>query len=95
MGQAVSPFLEYVVLQLVVMVVGLNVVHEKELSTSGVLKSWIFGQMMLFAVLQIIAVPMILLRWKFNALFWCYLGVRRQIDMVINARLFSVLATAV
>lgn len=75
MSQAILPFLEYVVLQLVVMVVGLNVVREKELSTSGVLKSWIFGQMMLFALLQIISVPMILLRSKFNTLFWSFIGV--------------------
>lgn len=72
MGQAILPFLGYVVLQLAVTVVGLNVIHEKELSASGVLKSWIFGQMILFAVLQIVAVPMILLRWKFDILVWCF-----------------------
>lgn len=75
MGQAVLPFLGYVVLQLIVVVVGLNVVREREISASGVLKSWIFGQMLLFSVLQIMTVPMILLRWKFNTLFWSYIGV--------------------
>lgn len=75
MGQAVLPFLGYVVLQLIVVVVGLNVVRDKGLGASGVLKSWILGQMLLFAVLQIITVPMILLRWKFNTLYWSYFGV--------------------
>ena len=75
MGQALLPFLEYVVLQLIVVIVGLNTVHEKELDASGVLKSWIFGQILLFAILQIMAVPMILLRWNFNVLFWCYVAV--------------------
>ena len=74
MGSAVMPFFEYLVLQLAVTVVGLNVIKEEEISCSGVLKSWIFGQMLLFAVLQLLAVPMILLRWQFNALFWSFLG---------------------
>lgn len=75
MGAAVLPFLGYLVLQLFVAVVGLNVVRDRELSVSGVLKSWIFGQMLCFAVLEIMAVPMILLRWQFDALFWSYCGV--------------------
>ena len=72
MGQAVLPFLEYLVLQVFVLIVGLNIVRKDEIGASDVLKSWIFGQMILFAVLQIIAVPMILLRCKFDALFWSY-----------------------
>ena len=74
MGQAVLPFIKYIVLQLFVVAVGLILFRDKVLGVSGVLKSWIFGQMLLFAVLQIMAVPMILLRWKFNILFWSYCG---------------------
>lgn len=81
MGQAVLPFLEYLVLQLAVMVLGLNIVRDREIGTLGVLKSWIFGQILLFAVLQLMAVPMILLRWHFNVLFWSY--------MIVTAVLFG------
>lgn len=75
MGQAVRPFLEYLVLQFAVAIIGLNVVRERELGVSGCLKAWIFGQMLCFAVLQVMAVPMILMRWKFDILFCTYLGV--------------------
>ena len=57
------------------MIVGLNVVREKELGTSGVLKSWVYGQLFCFAVLQVMAVPMILMRWQFNVLFWSYMSI--------------------
>lgn len=75
MGQAVRPFLEYLVLQVAVAIVGLNLVKEKELGMSACLKAWIFGQMLLFAVLQVLAVPMILLRWKFDILFYSFIGI--------------------
>ena len=75
MGQTVRPFLEYLVLQFAVAIVGLNIVREKDLGMSACLKAWIFGQMLLFAVLQVLAVPMILLRWKFNILFYSFIGI--------------------
>lgn len=75
MGQVVRPFLEYLVLQVTVAIIGLNVVREKRLGFSGLLESWILGQVLCFAVLQIMAVPMILLKWHFNVLFWSYIGV--------------------
>lgn len=74
MAEAYLPFLGYVVLQIVVGIIGLNIVRDREVGFSGLLKSWIFGQMLCFAVFQVLAVPMILLRWKFDVLFWCYLG---------------------
>lgn len=74
MREAILPFLGYCVLQLFVAVVGLNLVREKRIGFSGLLKAWTFGQMLCFALLQIMAVPMILLRWRFNALFWSYCG---------------------
>ena len=75
MGQAIRPFLEYLVLQVAVAIVGLNVVREKELGTSACLKAWIFGHLLLFAVLQVLAVPMILIRWKFDVLFYSFIGI--------------------
>ncbi len=75
MREALLPFIGYILLQFFVATVGLIVVREKELGFSGLLKCWIFGQMLLFAVFQIFAVPMILLRWKFDFLFWSYCGV--------------------
>ena len=74
MREAIFPFLGYLVLQLIVIVAGLNIIGEKEIRWTGLLKSWITGQMLLFAVLQVFAVTMILLRWEFDALFWSYLG---------------------
>ncbi len=75
MGQIIIPFLEYIILQIAVAVVGLNIIREKEIRPIVVLKSWIFGQMLLFATLQILALPMILLRCHFNVLFWSYTGI--------------------
>ena len=75
MSEAILPFLKYCVLQLFVFVVGLNFSVEKKLDCSGLLKAWIFGQICLFAALQVVAVPMILLRWQFTRLFWSYIGV--------------------
>lgn len=75
MREAVFPFLGYVILQLIVIVAGLNIIGEKEIRWTGLLKSWITGQMLLFAILQVLAVSMILLRWEFNTLFWTFSGV--------------------
>ena len=75
MKEAVIPFLGYCLLQLFVAVTGLNLVREREAGFSDALRSWIFGQILLFGVLQLMAVPMILLRLKFDVLFWSYLCV--------------------
>ena len=75
MMTAVLPFLEYVILQVTVIPVGLNVIREKVLSGSGIIKSWIIGQFLLFAILQCLAVPMIILRLKFDVLFWSNIGI--------------------
>lgn len=51
---------------------GLNIVGHKRIGVTEALKSWVFGQMLMFAILQVMAVPMVLFRWKFNVLFWSY-----------------------
>lgn len=74
MQQVYIPFLGYLILQLFVMGVGLCLIRGQENNGNVLLKSWIFGQMLLFAILQIMAVSFILLHWSFNALFWSYLA---------------------
>lgn len=75
MSEAYLPFFKYILLQLFVGIVGLNAVREKKIGYSVLLKSWIFGQMLLFAVLQFLAVPLVFSRCRFDVLFWSYLGV--------------------
>lgn len=74
MQQAVLPLCGYVLLQLFVLVIGLNVARDKDIGLNGLLKAWIFGQMICFAVFQILALPMIVMRQKFNLLLWTYIG---------------------
>ena len=87
MGKVVGSFLEYLILQVIVTIIGMNVVREKDRGVSGIfgflgnsdisdiLESWIFGQMLCFAVLQIMAVPMIFVHLSFDTLFWSYTAV--------------------
>ena len=75
MSEAVVPCLAYLVLQIVVMIVGLNIVRDKELNITVFIKTWIMGQMLLFTILQVVAVPMIMLKWQFSVLFWTYIGI--------------------
>lgn len=75
MGETLLPFFGYLTLQLFVTVAGFIVVQDRWLGTTGLLKSWIFGQMLLLAVLQLMAVPMILLKCRFSVLYWSYLFV--------------------
>ncbi len=75
MSEAVVPCLVYLVLQIIIMIAGLNIVRDKELNIMVFLKSWIMGQMLLFAILQVVAVPMIVLNWRFSVLFWTYIGI--------------------
>ena len=75
MSASVLPFLEYLILQFFVAAVGFNVINEREIGISGCVKCWLFGQMLCFAVLQFLAVPMILMRLEFNVLFWSYCGI--------------------
>lgn len=88
------PFICYCLLQIPVGVVGLLLVRDETLRIGGALRAWIFGQMILFAVFQLMAVPMILARIHFDVLFWSYaiifvalffLGSLR----IRNVRLFS------
>ena len=69
MKQAIVPFMIYSILQIFVFFIGVNFVKkEDKLNISMILRSYIFGQMSLFAIVEILAVPMILMRLSFNAL---------------------------
>ena len=74
LSAAILPFFLYLIIQFLVAAAGLNVVREQEIGISGCLKSWILGQIICFAVLQLMAVPMILMRLKFDVLFWTFFG---------------------
>lgn len=69
------PFLGYCVLQLFAGVVGINISGKRRPGVDGALELWVMGQMLMYAILQAMAVPMILARWRFDALFWGFVGV--------------------
>lgn len=71
----ITPYLAYSILQIAVMIIGFNIVREDEYGFSGLIKSWVMGQMLLFGILQFLAVPMIFLRCQFSVLFWIYIGI--------------------
>ena len=71
---AIRPMIMYLILQVPIAVVGSLIIREREIGWSGVLQSWIMGHMMTYAILQVLAVPMILTFQSFNTLFWSYLA---------------------
>lgn len=69
MNEAVLPLMKYIFFQLCIIIIGLNVVTERKMGSILIAKCWIFGQMLMFSVMQLLSVPMILLRLRFNTLF--------------------------
>ena len=74
MREAILPFLGYLILQALVIAAGSVIVDGGELNMRSLLKRWAGGKMLLYAVLQLMAVPMILLHLPFNMLYWSYLA---------------------
>jgi len=73
--QSLLPLAFYLLLQIMVFLTGINLNSGEELrrwDNRSILKTYISGQMLIWAVLQIIAVPMILCRNRFNALFYMF-----------------------
>lgn len=68
MKQVIVPFLLYLALQIPVLLTGMAV-RKPEIRPNGLIRSWIFGQMTLFAVLELLAVPMIFFHVAFNTLY--------------------------
>lgn len=74
MTQAIIPLIKYIIFLLITFFIGCNAVSlKKEPYYSTILKAFVFGQMILFALTQIIALPLILLRRTFNTLFWIFI----------------------
>ena len=75
-GQSLLPLVFYIMLQAVVFLVGINLNRRDELQSwngSFIIKTYIYGQMGVWALLQVLAVPMILCRAHFNTLFYVFL----------------------
>ena len=73
MEQAMIPLLLYLLLQVVVLFVGMAVT-KREAQITGWIRTYVFGQMMIFTILEVLAVPMILFHIPFNTLFWSFCG---------------------
>ena len=56
MNTVILPFLGYCALQLFAGVVGLNVPGKRSRGADGALESWVMGQMLMYAILQAMAV---------------------------------------
>ncbi len=63
----------YVFIQVATVIIGLIIIQDNRMSIPAIIKSWVFGHMLTYAVLHILAVPMILFRLKFDVLFWSFL----------------------
>ena len=76
MLQAILAFTIYLVIQVGVFFVGINLVKKEETFTySYIMRTYVIGQMMVFSIIQILAVPMILTRQSFNVLYYSFLCV--------------------
>ena len=74
MRYAIIPFLVYCLIQVIIFFVGSNLVRrEEEYSLSIIFRTYIMGQMLVFAIIELLSVPMILLRWRFNTLYWAFI----------------------
>ena len=76
MKQCVFPMLLFMIIQIPVFFVGCNLNNKsewQEWNSQTVLKTYICGQVVLWAFLQLIAVPMILCRVRFQPLFVVFL----------------------
>lgn len=81
MDRAIVPFLFYLLLQTVVLLAGMAV-KKYEPCFSGWLRTYVFGQMTVFAVLELLAVPMILLHSSFDVLFWSFCGTMVLLSLI-------------
>lgn len=76
MKEAILPLFGFILLQPFVAIVGLNIiVREKKIAFMEALRSWVFGQLLLLGSFQLLAVPMILAKCKFYALYYSYAAV--------------------
>lgn len=76
MNEAIIPFLFYLIIQIMIFFIGMNVEKKDyEFQCSSYIYTYIIGQMIAFALIEILAVPMILLRINFDVLYWSFITV--------------------
>ena len=76
MKYAIIPFIIYCFLQLIIFFIGFNFIKKEEkMNLSSVIQAYVIGHMSVFAVIEILSVPMILLRLKFDILYWSFMAV--------------------
>ena len=89
-SQSILPMVIYLVLQIPLFFIGMILNSESELGEwngKTAVKTYLSGQMVIWAVMQILAVPMILCRFRFNVLFYIFLVVSGVL-CVIGCRRF-------
>ena len=74
MKQTIIPFILYAIIQCIILFIGFNFIKkEKEFKISSILQAYVIGHMSVFAVIEILSVPMILLRLRFDILYWSFI----------------------
>lgn len=74
MKEAIIPFLLYLIIQIFIFFVGMNVINkEDEFQYSSFFDVYVLGQITVFAIIEVLAVPMILLRLPFDVLYWSFI----------------------
>lgn len=61
----------------------------RKITPGGIGGVYLIGQLCLWAVFQVIAVPMIQLRWSFTAVYWCYLAAAAALTAFGAVRLWK------
>ena len=49
--------------------------HKSAINPAGLADSWLIGQICMWALFQLLSVPMIHLRWSFSALYYSFIGI--------------------
>ncbi len=76
--QSIGSFLLYCIIQVPVFFVGMVISSKQEWAvwdSRCIVKTYVSGQMIIWAVMQVLAVPLIQLRAQFNVLFYCFMGI--------------------
>ena len=87
MEQAIIPFLLYLLFQMFVLMVGASIVST-ELSVLGFIRVFVIGHLTMMALLELLAVPMILLHWKYDVLFYSFLIIFLLLAMIGLRKIF-------
>lgn len=78
LGRSLGPLFLYIIMQIPVFFIGVCIMPEKDKvagNSSVALKTYVSGQLFIWALFQIMAVPLILLRVRFDILYYAFLVV--------------------